>query len=232
MPIINRIINYKPLERVTSESGYRYYVDPDGNKCPSVTTILSATANKPELEAWRKRVGLIEANRIITEATGLGSLLHQHLENYIREVERPRGNNIVRQLAKNMADQIINRGLKNVSEVWGIEEALYWPALYAGTADLIGLHNGQATILDYKTTKVMKKKEMISDYFEQLSGYIAAHNKIYGTDIKRGVILMVARNLEFQEFVMEGSEFLFWRAKWLERLEQFKNLNLTLQTPL
>jgi CRISPR/Cas system-associated exonuclease Cas4 (RecB family) len=228
MPLINRIIDYKPLERVTSDSGYRYYVDPDGHKCPSVTTILSATANKPELEAWRKRVGLIEANRIMTEATGLGSLLHQHLENYIRGEDRPRGNNVVRQLAKNMADQIINRGLINVSEIWGIEEALYYPVLYAGTADLIGIHQGEPAILDYKTTKIMKKKDIISDYFIQMAAYAIAHDAVYNTTINKGVIFMVDRNLEFYEFVVEGKEFQSWRNKWLERLELFQNLSTNL----
>lgn len=222
---INPIYDYKTLERVTLVDGTRYYIDPEGNKNPSVTTILSKTADQPQLERWRERVGVIEANRVRDEATGLGSLMHAHLECYVTGQERPSGNNLVRQLAKAMADQVINRGLVKINEIWGIEQALYYPGLYAGTADLCGVHKNVPSIMDHKTCKKMKSREMIRDYALQLAAYSIAHNEVFGTTINKGVIYMVSRDLEFKEFVFEGKEFFDCKDEWLCRVEQFLKMN-------
>jgi genome maintenance exonuclease 1 len=220
---VKKHFNYHTLERVTHPDGNRFYVCPEGNQLSSVTTILGATEDKTGLMEWRAWVGDKKADQIRDEATGLGSLMHTHLENWMMQIERPRGNNLVRQMASNMADVIIHRGLVNVSEVWAMEEMLYFPKLYAGTADLIGIHNGEPAIMDYKTTNKMKSKDKINNYACQLSAYALAHNELFGTEIKRGVIFMVARDLSFQEFVFEGEEFTKATDEWLERLDIFFN---------
>ena len=46
----------------------------------------------------------------------------------------------VGQEAHNMAKQVIEQGLCNVSEYYGSEVTLYYPGLYAGQTDLVGLH--------------------------------------------------------------------------------------------
>jgi len=46
-------------------NGKRFYLTPEGNKYPSVTTITSQH-NKQSILEWRKRVGEAEANRIST----------------------------------------------------------------------------------------------------------------------------------------------------------------------
>lgn len=222
---INKLYTYEALERVTAESGSRYYVSPQNDHLSSVTTILSATSFSPELEAWQKRVGLQEAERIRVEATGLGSLMHTHLENYVMGEERPGGNNIVRVLARNMADQVIEKGLCNVDEIWGIEEILYSPKRYAGTTDLIGLHKGVPAIMDYKTCRKMKKKSNITDYSLQGAAYALAHNEIHGTDINKVVIFMCSRDLEFAEYVWEGEELEEAKKLWNNRLEAFLSVN-------
>lgn len=222
--LINKKFNYDILERVTFEDGNRYYVSPEGDHLSSVTTILSATSHSPELEAWQERVGLQEANRVRDEATGLGSLMHTHLENHVMGIERPGGSNLVRVMARNMADQIINQGLPNVNEVWGMEEILYKPKEYAGTSDLIGIHNGEEAIMDYKTSRKMKRRSMIQDYALQAAAYAQAHNNLYGTNIRKGVIFMVSRDLEFQEFVFEGDEFQEATKQWNNRLNSFLRL--------
>jgi genome maintenance exonuclease 1 len=221
---IIRPYDYKVLDRITHENGSRYYVSPEGDHLSSVTTILSATSYSPELAAWRERVGEKEANRIRDEATGLGSLMHTHLENHIQGIDRPKGNNIVRKLAESMADQVIHFGLKNIGEVWGMEEMLYYPQLYAGTADLIAMHNGVPAICDYKTTKKMKKRDSITDYYCQGAAYALAHNELFGTDIKKIVIFMVARDLKFEEYVVEGTEFDHYADLWTRRMSSFLDM--------
>lgn len=188
---------------------------------PSVTTILSATSYNPGLESWRQFVGEAKANQIRDEATGLGTLMHEHLENHMLGVERPRGSNLVRQMAKNMADQIINQGLVHVDEIWGIEAPLYYPEKYAGTADLIGVYHGNAAVMDFKTTNKMKTADMIGDYFCQCAAYADAHNFLFGTEIRAIVIFMVSRDLKFKEFIVDGSDFDAALAEWKVRVEQF-----------
>lgn len=213
---------YTTIERVTLPSGARYYLCPQtGNKLASVTTILSATANKKELMEWRQRVGEKEAERVKKEAVGLGTLMHTHLENYILGQPRPGGNNHVRIMAEKMADQIIAKGLCHVEEVWGSEITLHCPELYAGATDLCGVYKGKPAIMDFKTAKKMRRREMIEDYFHQLAAYGLAHDETFGTQIRTGVIFMVSREYDFQEFVIEGDEFEHYKSRFLERFETY-----------
>ena len=220
-PVVQKY-DYKSLERVTNDvTGKRYYISPDGRKLSSVTTILSATKDDAGLKAWRDWVGESEANRIVKEATGLGSLMHEHLENWMIGKPRPSGNNVVRKMASEMADVIIAQGMPNVDEVWGIEEALYFPGLYAGMTDLVGVHKGEPAIMDYKTANKMKKPEHVKDYFLQGSAYALAHNEMFGTNLRKVVLFMVARDLSYKEWVLEGSEFDAATTEWFGRVDQF-----------
>lgn len=212
---------YETLNRVTDADGSRYYVDPSGAHLSSVTTILSSTSDNAGLAAWREFVGESKANQIRDEATGLGSLMHEHLECHIQNIPRPRGSNMVRQMAHRMADTIINGGLKDMDEVWGIESMLYYPGKFAGTSDLIGVYKGKPCIADYKTASKMKTADQITDYFLQGAAYSLAHNILYGTDIRTIVIFMVSRDLQHKVFVVEGEEFDKYLAMWEARVDLF-----------
>ena len=177
------------------------------------------------LNAWKKRVGAAEAQRIVTESANLGTIMHKHLESYIEGVERPSGTNQVYVQAKNLSETVIEHGLKNVDEVWGIETHLAFPGLYGGTADLICVHEGVPAIGDFKTSRKFKKKEWIDDYFMQASAYALAHNEVYGTNIQKGVIFMVTHDNEYQQFVVEGNEFQTFTDKWLDRVETYYKMN-------
>jgi genome maintenance exonuclease 1 len=225
MNLINRY-PYAPLEKITYPSGFRHYICPQsGEKLASVTTILDSTAgDKKELREWKLRVGEKEANRIKNEALGLGTLMHLHLEKYILGESRPGGNNLVRIQAEKMADQIIEHGLVNVSEVWGSEIPLYVPEAYAGTCDGIAVWHGKPAVIDFKTAKKIRTRKMIEDYFLQISAYGIAFNELYGTKIKTGVIFMVDRDFNYKEFIIEDREFHSYEDKFFDRLEQFMNI--------
>ena len=216
--------DYKPLNRV-SVGGTRFYVDPNNNKLPSVTTILDKTKDKTFLNEWKKRVGEKEAVRISTEAAGLGTLVHTHLEKYVLGEDRPSGTNVVHQMAKAMSDVVIDKGLSQVSEVWGSEVSLYYPDLYAGTSDLVGIYQGEPAIIDFKNTTKPKKEEWIEDYFLQCCAYALAHNAVHGTDIKKAVIFMIARDNTYQQFDLAGAKFDAMCEKWGDRVAQYYKLN-------
>ena len=216
--------NYQPFKRIDTPEGRRY-VTPDGEKLPSVTTILSATTPKEKIEKlneWRNRVGHKKAQEITTEAAGRGTRMHKWIENYIKtgETGEP-GSNPFSQQSHKMAQSIIYQGLSKCNEFWGTEVSLYFPKVYAGTTDLVGVHDGSEAIMDHKQSNKLKKKEWIDDYFIQLAAYATAHNEVHGTNIRKGVIFMCTADNIYQEFIIEDAEFDEWTDRWFKRVEQY-----------
>ena len=215
---------YEPIKRIDTPEGRRY-ATPDGQKLPSVTTILSATTPKEKIEKlneWRNRVGHKQAQAITTEAAGRGTRMHKWIEDYIKTgaIGVP-GSNPYSIQSHKMAQSIIAQGLVNCNEYWGTEVPLYFPGVYAGTTDLVGVHNSAEAIMDHKQTNKPKKREWIDDYFIQLAAYATAHNEVHGTNIRKGVIFMCSADNIYQEFIVEGTEFDSWVDKWYRRLEQY-----------
>lgn len=210
---------YPTLKRVTAKSGQRQYTGEDNKPVPSVTTILSDTGDKTALIAWRKRVGEEEANRVSREAAGLGTKVHNALEKFVLgETWEITGNNLISIMAKQMVDKMVRDGMSQIDELWGVEVALISEGLYAGTSDAIGMWNGKPAIIDFKTAKKIKKREWIEDYFMQGCAYALAHNEMFGTNIKQVAILMVDREGQYKDFVIEGDEFDEYCEKWGKRL--------------
>ena len=202
----------------------RVYLTPDGESLPSVTTILSATKDMTALNEWKKRVGEEKAKQITTEAAGVGTAMHSNLERFIAGLQRQPGNNPVHVQANKMADVIIENGLSKVSEVWAMEQSLYYPGLFSGTTDLVAVHDGEPAVCDYKQTNKPKKAEWVEDYYLQLMAYILAHNEVYGTDIRKGVIFMCSRAFEYQQFTLEPADFNKWQDAWLNKVEEYYKL--------
>lgn len=233
MAITNKF-NYLELKK-KEVSGTRKYITPNGSAVPSVTTILSATKSeesKKALQNWRNRLGHAQAQAITTEAASRGTRMHKWLENYVKDGSTGEpGSNPYSQHSHQMAHLIINKGLINCQEFWGTEVSLYFPEVYAGTTDLVGVHDNDDSILDFKQTNKPKKREWIDDYFIQLCAYATAHNETFNTKIRKGVILMATApkeispgnwsTSEYQEFIIEGVEFDRYVREWFTRLEKY-----------
>ena len=238
--MFNPRFEYAPVPR-DEVNGKRFYATPDGKKLPSVTTILDKTKPAEKIQAlqeWRRRVGEQKAQQITTEAANRGTRMHSYLEHYVKHGElKERGTNPFSWASYAMAETVVEQGILNrVNEFWGYEVPLYFPSVYAGTTDAAGIHLNEESILDYKQTNKPKKIEWIEDYFLQLCAYAEAHNELHGTKIKKGVILMcvkpdvddmgnVLTKPEYQEFVLEGTNFEKYRDLWWRRVEQFYLLN-------
>lgn len=216
--------NYVALNRETID-GSRKYATPDGERLPSVTTILDATKPAEKVKAlmeWKRRVGTAKAQEITTEAAGRGTRMHKWLEDWVKTgaIGEP-GTNPYSIQSHTMAQSIIARGLSRCNEFWGTEVALYYPQIYAGTTDLVGVHDGQPAIMDFKQSNKVKKREWIDDYFLQLTAYASAHDAVHGTRIRKGVIFMCTADNTYQEFTIEGDEFENWTERWFQRVEQY-----------
>jgi genome maintenance exonuclease 1 len=225
-PFIERF-QYKNCKQINDPITHkRVYLTPDGEQLPSVTTILSATKDMTHLNEWKKRVGVENAQRITTEAAGVGTAMHTNLERFLIGEQRQPGNNVVHVQANKMADQIIEQGLKDVDEVWAMEQSLYFPGLYSGTTDLVAVYKGNPSICDYKQTNKPKKEEWVEDYYMQLMAYILAHNEIYGTDIREGHIFMCSRDFQYQQFDLWPKDFNRWQDAWLNKVEEYYTTGL------
>ena len=211
---------YHDVKQINLE-GKRLYEAPDGSKTPSVTTILGKTKDMTHLNEWKKRVGEKKAQQIVTEAAGVGTAMHNNLERFLCGEERMPGKNMVHVQANKMADEIIKNALVDMDEIWGIEQALYFPQLYSGTTDLVGVYKGQPSICDFKQTNKPKKEEWVEDYYMQLAAYALAHNEVYGTDIREGHVFMCSRDCQYQQFDLTPDKFDYWVNRWLDRVDDY-----------
>jgi genome maintenance exonuclease 1 len=227
--------DYKPLTR-ENVNGKRLYATPDGRALPSVTTILDATKteeSKRALMEWRNAVGHKRAQEITTAAANRGTRMHTYLEKYIKEGAVPaRASNPFSWASHAMAHEVVKEGLVHVNEFWGVEVPLYFPGVYAGTTDCVGVHRNDESILDFKQSNKPKTRERVQDYFLQLCAYAEAHNELHGTNIRKGVILMcvqpkvddkftILEAPQYLEFILEGAEFEHYRNMWWRRLEEY-----------
>ena len=178
--------------------GKRFYVTPDGNSYPSITTILSQQENLG-IEAWKAKVGEKEAKRISKESMRIGTAVHQMAEFYL-------SNYIIK--LKNEEKKIVDTFnrlrflLGNINNIVGVEIPLFSDLLrVAGTTDCIAEYNGVLSVIDFKTSRRPKKEEWIDDYYMQTFAYKLMFEEMTGLEIKQIVILVACvEQFEVQVF--------------------------------
>jgi len=178
--------DFEVPERV-EKNGIRYYVTPDGNHYPSITSVLAQQENLG-LKAWKERVGEKEAKRISKESARIGTAVHQmaefYLSNYIIKLKDE---------DKKIVDTFnrLRFLLGNINNIVGLEIPLFSDLLrVAGTTDCIAEYNGQLSIIDFKTSRKPKKEEWIDDYYMQTFAYKLMFEEMTGIEIQQIVILV------------------------------------------
>ena len=146
--------------------------------------------------------------------------MHKYLENYLLNKGYIDDTRIGR-IARPMAKEIIKKGLVDLEELWGSEVHLYYPGLYAGTTDVVGIYKGKPAIVDFKQTNRPKQESWVTDYKLQLAAYAMAHNVLFDTKINTAVILMCSRDRYFQKFELKENEFWNISCKWMTRVAEF-----------
>jgi hypothetical protein len=217
----NKLYEYPKSMRSLVNDERHYEVGTE--KLPSVTTILGATQSdekRESLNKWKARVGAVEADRIKNTAATRGTAMHSFLEHHLN------GQGLLDlsdegRAAGSMAQTIIKQGLGDLQEIWGNEVVLYYPDLYAGQTDLVGVYQGRDSIVDFKQSNKPKRDEWIEDYYLQGAAYAAAHDCIYGTEIEQTVILICTPDLFFQRFIVNGQRFKHYTSEWLKRVDRY-----------
>ena len=181
----------------------RFYVTPDGNKYPSITTVLSGRA-KEGIMAWRKRVGEDVANNIMRTAAKRGTAVHELCEDYLNNKEL--GNQEVLPLAM---FTLLKPKLDNINNIVMQEGGLYsdkWGI--AGRVDCIADYDGKLSVIDFKTSTKEKKEEWIENYFIQCTAYCEMFEERYGRAIDQIAVLIVCEDGGVQTFVKDKKDYL------------------------
>ena len=212
-------LGYEKLERVTADSG-RVYTDPDGNPYPSVTTVLSILS-EAGIAAWRARVGEEEANRISTQASTRGTKVHECIENYVAN-ELNYMNNMPHILDMFYSIKpIIDESL---TKVYAQEAPLYSKHLgLAGTVDCVGVWDGKNSVIDWKTSKKLKKQEWISGYFMQCAAYAIMWEERTGMPITQLVVGIAVDNENPQIFKAHRDD---WDKELIKTINEYKRRKL------
>ncbi len=188
------LVEYKKIVQVDTTTGRRY-ITPEKNEYPSVTTVLNQIP-KPELNAWRERVGEDEAMRIMRSASNAGDKLHKSCEKFLLEEELPPMAPNIRMLFNTIKPELLK-----IEKVIGIEIPLYSDFLKcAGRADCIGYYDGELSIIDFKNSRKHKKESWIESYFLQTTIYAMMFMEMYKKPVKNIIILMA---------VWDGSKLVF-----------------------
>ena len=205
------IFNYCPprelqdLKSMTFPDGKRYYTLPDGTRLPSVTTVIGAK-NKEAILKWRQRVGEEEANRISKYASSRGTNVHTLCEKYL--------NNDPKYLLNAMPDALemfkpLRPILNRINNIHYQECALWSIKLgMAGRVDCIGEFDDVLSVIDFKTSKKIKQKEDIDNYFAQCVAYACMYEELIGQGIDQIVVIMAVENEQPLVFIEKTADHL------------------------
>ena len=210
-------LGYDDLESVTEESG-RKYATPTGTKYPSITTVLSILS-KDSIERWRKRIGEEKANQISFRASQRGTSVHELIEKYI--------NNDSKYLSGYMPNIVANfLSVKDIlderiGKVYGQELPLYSDHLrLAGRVDCVAEFDGKISIIDFKTSRKLKRREYIENYFCQEAGYAVMWEERTGMPIEQLVTIIAVDDEDPQIFIETRDK---WISKLIETVELYEN---------
>ena len=188
------------IEAITTDSGRRYKV-PNGEMYESVTTALGNQPGKKEgLMEWRRRVGNDEANRISRKAAGRGTAVHSIIEDYLNNKEDPCKDMMPDAVV--MFKQLQPILDKSISKVY-MQEAPLWSDKYrlAGRVDCIADIKGKLSVVYFKTSMKIKKREWVKDYFLQTAAYSHMIKEMYGDTVDQTVIFIAVEDRDPQIFV-------------------------------
>ena len=199
--------NYEDYETI-SKNGFRLYNTPIGY-LPSITTVLGFTESaekKASLESWRNALGPVKSAEVSKKATDHGTMVHLLAERFLKgeKVDEPVNGKAI-PWPDMAAFNSLKLKLKLIDPIWGQEKSIYsLSLLVAGRFDCAGVYKGKSSIIDFKTSlNRLKNREEIKSYALQLAFYALAHNEMFDTDIKQGVVLMAGAGGMPQEFIFD-----------------------------
>ena len=204
--IINDTPHYWPVLETKTVDKKRFYITPEGNEYPSITTVLSPR-NKEGLMKWRKKVGNDVATHIANKAATRGTKVHKMCEDYLNGLDMEHHKKDF--LPYCLFNELKDKTFDNINEVIGQELVLYSDKYkIAGRTDLIAEYKGELSIVDFKTSTNERKDSYNENYYIQTSAYAEMFEELTGIPINQIVILVVTENGTVQDFVKRKHEYL------------------------
>ena len=196
-----------PEIKATTTDGVRLYETPEGNKYPSITTVLSVK-NKKGLFEWRKRVGDDVANYVARKAANRGTSVHHMCEDYINN-DFDEEKHKKKFLPYVLFNQLRESVLQKIDNVYAQECGLYSDKYkVAGRVDCIAEYEGKLSIIDFKTSSKERSDDWNESYYIQASAYAEMFEERTGIEINQVAILVVTEDGVVQEFVKNKTEYL------------------------
>jgi len=197
---------------INNIEGIRFYNISDNLNVPSVTSILKFTKNPDLMNSTDNR---------ISDAMEIGNMMHMYLDHYVSKEDEyiPENKNFL--IAKKLAQTVIDNCIMSLGEIWGTETSIHYKNQYAGTIDLIGIHDDKLTIIDYKSSYRKKTDEEMQEYFLQLAAYAIAHDWQHGTSIESCLVFLSLRNGDFVKTIVSSDGLKNLKNLWFERLDLF-----------
>ena len=185
----------------------RFYITPEGDRYPSVTTVLSKSRDQTGLKKWREAVGKEQANQILKQAQNRGNAVHLLAEEYIKNNPNWARGHMPSNLDSFKQFKILLDN--NLNLVYGQELRLYSTLLQAaGTADLVCKWNGENAIVDFKTARKEKTEEFALGYLLQATAYSIMVEERFGL-VCPYIVVLLARDHENipQVFIKETADY-------------------------
>lgn len=207
------------------ENGKQYFLDAQGNRFPSVTTILNATkpqAERDRLNNWKARVGIEEAKSISTTASRRGTQTHKQIERYLL------GDNRDCPEASRPYWESIKPVLEEIDTVRLVEGSVFHYNLsYSGKVDCVASYKGVPCICEWKTADKPKGAiERLYEYPLQLTAYLGAVNEYYrdcGIQVNHALLVVAIPETEAEVFWLESEVMQDYWKRWEERVAQYWN---------
>jgi len=228
-----RMYNHKTINlpeiTATTTDGVRLYETPEGNKYPSITTVLSVR-NKKGLFEWRKRVGEDVANYVARKAANRGTLVHHMCEDYLNN-DFDEEKHKKKFLPYVLFNQLKESSLQKIDNIYAQECGLYSDKYkVAGRVDCIAEYDGKLSIIDFKTSSKERSDEWNESYYIQASAYAEMFEERTGIAINQVVILVVTEDGIVQEFVKNKTDYLPLLSdaikEWEEKNEMVSSINI------
>ena len=228
IPELNDVLMTLPELKTKTFDRTRFYITPEGNHYPSITTVLSIR-NKEGLMKWRKRVGNDVANYVSRTAAMRGTKVHHMCEDYLNNEDMERHKKEFLPYA--LFNQLADKALCNIDNIHAQECSLYSDKYgVAGRVDCIAKYNGVLSIIDFKTSTKTRSDSWNENYYIQGSAYAEMFQERTGINIDQVVILVVTEDGSVQEFIKNKSDYIEplktsifeWEEKYLDLYPQIK----------
>ena len=205
--------------------GKRHYLVPDPRSgeesplaYPSITTLLGWFSGFG-IQKWRDKIGHEEANKITRQAASRGTAVHKIVEDYI--TNKLSEDDLRSVMPTYHADFLKFKEIidKSIGTIHGIEIAL-WSHKYhvAGRSDCIAEWDGELSVVDWKTSRKVKKREHIENYFLQGTFYAESFAELTGKKVKHLNIVMVPENEQPVVFTEKVDD---WTEKLKDRVDKW-----------